>query len=364
MPLFSVLIPLYNAENYLMECVFSVLNQTEQNFEIIIINDGSTDFSGEIADKLALEDPRIKVTHQENKRQLLTRCKAVYEATGEYCVFLDSDDYFEPQLLKTLKDTINRFNYDLIIYNYSYINDNGEKIKKQGLFNNGTEFFTKDKYKLYEVIMGTSELNSMCLKAIKRDLLLKDDTDYLAFAHMITGEDLLQSFFPFTFAESIIYLDMALYNYRCNRYSVTQTFHSYKFSSIRTIYEMRLKYMHKWGMDNENNIKLLYQQALNSFISLIISSLINATITQQIELLQEMYKDNFYHKAWKHRNLKTFGSFGYIKYMQLYLLSKKKYKLVFIINSLIINKVTLQIKSFVDNFLQRSMDVNRGVIDG
>lgn len=364
MPLFSVLIPVYNSEDYLEECVCSVLNQTEQNFEVIIINDGSVDSSGEIADELALKDPRIKVIHQENRRQLLTRCRAISEATGEYCVFLDSDDYFEPHLLKTLKHTINQFNYDLIIYNYSRVNDNGEKIKTQGLFADRTEFFETNKRKLYEVVLRTSELNSMCIKAIKRHLLLKDDKDYSAFRHMITAEDLLQSFFSLTFAESIIYLDRSLYNYRYNPSSVTENFCSDKFSSIRTINEMRLKYMEKWGMADEYNIELLYQNSLNSFTSLIMSSLINTTFSQKIELLQEICKDDFFHEAWKHRNIKAFGSFGYIKYMQLYLLSKKKYKLLFIINTLIMNRVTLQIKSFVDKFLQRSTDVNRGVSDG
>ena len=105
-------------------------------------------------------------------------------------------------------------------------------------------------------------------------------------------------------------------------------------------------------MADGNNINLLYQNSLNSFTSLIMSSLIKATFSQKIELLQEICKDGFFHEAWKHRNIKAFGSLGYIKYMQLYLLSKKKYKLLFIFNTLIMNKVNLQIKNFVDKFLQ------------
>ena len=90
--LFSVLIPVCNAEKYLAQCMESVLEQTYSDYEIVLIDDGSTDSSGSLCDKYEQEHLNVRVIHQENQGQLLTRCNAICAAKGEYCVFLDSDD--------------------------------------------------------------------------------------------------------------------------------------------------------------------------------------------------------------------------------------------------------------------------------
>ena len=100
---FSVLIPVYNTEKYIEECLQSVLNQTYQDFEIILVDDGSTDSSGVICDNYQKDYPeKIKVKHKENQGQLASRCVAIKEAKGDYCIFVDSDDSIKNNLLENL----------------------------------------------------------------------------------------------------------------------------------------------------------------------------------------------------------------------------------------------------------------------
>ncbi|MEZ3506024.1 MAG: glycosyltransferase [Lachnospiraceae bacterium] len=98
----SVIIPVYNTEEYIRDCVTSVLEQTFQDFEIILINDGSQDNSGELCERLCTEDQRIRVIRQDHKGVSVARNAGIDVAKGKYLFFLDSDDIIHPQLLETL----------------------------------------------------------------------------------------------------------------------------------------------------------------------------------------------------------------------------------------------------------------------
>lgn len=102
----SVIIPVYNVEKYLMRCVESLQRQTWRDVEIILVNDGSKDGSGELCDELAKEDSRVKVIHQENQGASLARQNGIAAAKGEYLAFVDSDDYVEPEYLQAMYDAL------------------------------------------------------------------------------------------------------------------------------------------------------------------------------------------------------------------------------------------------------------------
>lgn len=112
--LISVIIPVYMAEKFLHRCVNSVLNQTYQNFEIILINDGSKDKSGMICDEYAKKDKRIKVIHQENQGVSAARNKGLDMARGEWIYFLDSDDYISPKSFELLMCVQKEDDYDIV----------------------------------------------------------------------------------------------------------------------------------------------------------------------------------------------------------------------------------------------------------
>lgn len=104
----SVIVPVYNVEEYLPTCIESILNQTYKDLEILLIDDGSTDNSGKICDKYAKEDGRCIVVHQPNKGVSEARNTGLKHATGEYISFIDGDDYIHPQMLEILYNEIKK----------------------------------------------------------------------------------------------------------------------------------------------------------------------------------------------------------------------------------------------------------------
>lgn len=116
-PLFSIVIPVFNAEKYLPECLDSILGQEEKNFELILVDDGSTDTSGDICEKYSLKDRRIKVVHQENKGKSTAMIEGIEKSTGEYWVLIDSDDWISPDFLIQIGKYITQ-KPDVIIENF------------------------------------------------------------------------------------------------------------------------------------------------------------------------------------------------------------------------------------------------------
>lgn len=114
----SIVVPVYNAEQYLTQCVKSLVHQTYENLEIICVNDGSKDHSGEILDNLAKEDRRIKVIHQENCGALAARNTGIQNATGSYIMFLDSDDWIDLDTCETAMKVMMDQGADLVFWSY------------------------------------------------------------------------------------------------------------------------------------------------------------------------------------------------------------------------------------------------------
>ena len=115
----SVITPVYKVENYLKKCIDSILSQTISDFELFIVDDGSPDSCGAIADEYALMDPRVKVIHKENGGAPSARNEGIKEASGEYLYFPDSDDWLEPTYLEELYDCAKRTNAQLTVSGYT-----------------------------------------------------------------------------------------------------------------------------------------------------------------------------------------------------------------------------------------------------
>ena len=117
MPKISVIVPVYNVEEYLDVCLDTIIMQTFKDFEVICVDDGTQDSSGEILDKYALFDKRIKVIHQENKGLSGARNTGVEAANGEYIMFVDSDDYISPLMLENLYKNVKQNKSDFVFCN-------------------------------------------------------------------------------------------------------------------------------------------------------------------------------------------------------------------------------------------------------
>ncbi len=210
---YSILVPVYNMEKYLPQCIESVLAQQVTDFELILTNDGSTDGSPEICRRYAEKDARIIYQSKENEGLLLTRRYALKAARGEYVLFLDSDDFWEPNLLKEVDKAIEETHADLVLFRYKRIRDSGELVRAEtGVFPDRTLFSAQVKEKFMQTFVSSILLNSIWSKAAKRSII-DIDADYSRFQDK-KGEDLLQSMALLRNASSIYYLDTPLYNYR------------------------------------------------------------------------------------------------------------------------------------------------------
>lgn len=126
--LISIIMPIYKAEDYLNNSITSILNQTLENFELILVDDGSPDNSGKICDELALNDNRIKVIHKENGGASTARNAGLDIAQGEFIAFVDSDDWIEPNMFETLFNLAKEHNADISQCNYIKVENEDEKI--------------------------------------------------------------------------------------------------------------------------------------------------------------------------------------------------------------------------------------------
>ena len=121
MSLISVIVPIYNVEKYLSRALDSILAQTYHNWEAILVDDGSTDKSGSIADEYAQKDERFKVIHKENGGLSDARNVGMEHVTGEYLLFLDSDDFLHPQLMELCIQAAQRDSSDLVAFTYDRV---------------------------------------------------------------------------------------------------------------------------------------------------------------------------------------------------------------------------------------------------
>ena len=168
-PLITVIIPVYNVKKYLERCVGSVLRQTYTYLEILLIDDGSTDGSGELCDRLAQEDTRVRVVHKENGGSSSARNRGLELFSGEYVGFVDSDDYIEPDMYEKLLRGIRESGAGIAQIGRNEIDEEGNllpdicKPPETESFLDSRDFFR-------ELLMHRGDC-SFCTKLIRRDLM-------------------------------------------------------------------------------------------------------------------------------------------------------------------------------------------------
>lgn len=263
---YSILIPVYNVEPYLPQCLDSVLSQTFTDYEVILVDDGSTDGSGDICDRYQQKHPeRIRVIHKINQGLISARREGIRVAAGDFCVFVDSDDFVEPDLLMKIEAYRGGDpEIDVLLYSFRYFRDGKAADRYPAAFHDGCTWYD-DKTALYEALAFTNKITTIWTKAIRRKLLLSDPTDYTAYYGKNMAEDLLQSLYPITAARKIRYVDAVLYNYRINTDSIS---HSYRLARIekndtKHVFTLLKEYMTKWGLDSEDDIARLNARWFN-----------------------------------------------------------------------------------------------------
>lgn len=247
---FSVLIPVYNSEKYLKECLQSILDQSYNDYEIILVDDGSTDSSPQICDDYQNKYPDIiKVIHQKNSGQLVSRVNAIKSASGDYCIFLDSDDLIVDSALETLSLKIDAYHSpDMIIYPFYY--DRDGKLEKSKTIYQGEHFYSEEEiHVLHELFYTSFMLNSMCTKCVKQTVLIKSIFDVEKYSSLRCSEDRLQSMWILDSIQSAVYIDTPLYQYRLFSGSTTRTYTYADIEKFNTaiLFKEEEKHLKKWG---------------------------------------------------------------------------------------------------------------------
>lgn len=245
---FSFIVPVYNVENYLEICLESILVQTGAPFEILLLDDGSTDSSGDICDRYANDYPDIvRVIHKENEGSFFTRRRGFLEAKGDWFICVDSDDYIAPNLLKTLTDTIEVTGADMVMYNFSYFNEIGIQTPSRIHIADGSVFEGNEKQKLYEKRLLTVDFNSMCTRALKRELI-DYGRDYRNCGVRNMCDDALQVLPIYTAAQKTVWLDRPMYFYRKWSGSTTARYTMERWDASRACFLHTETYLEKWNV--------------------------------------------------------------------------------------------------------------------
>ncbi len=213
MPKISVIVPVYNCEKFLHECVNSILTQTFSDIEIILINDGSTDRSPAICDEYAKLDKRVIVIHKENRGVSSARNAGIRQSAGKYIGFVDADDYCYPECFKIFIENIEKYNADLIIaqycterktYSLKKADGKIEILKKADSFSRLFEFN-----------------NSLWNKFFCRNIIIKNNICFDETLHHT--EDLSFVCNYLQYIDKAVYVHEYVYYYRININSITSS---------------------------------------------------------------------------------------------------------------------------------------------
>lgn len=211
----SVIVPIYNVEEYLDECLTSITRQTYDNLEIILVNDGATDGSGDICERWKAKDSRIQVIHQENGGLSKARNRGLGVAKGEYISFVDSDDFIHPQMYERMLNALEKTNADMAICR-EYAFRDGEKIDADQIYEDGPVAIENQEQLLLHFCDEFSGLVTWAWNKLYRKPLL----DNLLFEPDTIQEDILFSVLVASRVTKVARLDERLYYYRQRQSSI------------------------------------------------------------------------------------------------------------------------------------------------
>ncbi|MGV3467190.1 MAG: glycosyltransferase family 2 protein [Heyndrickxia sp.] len=228
----SVVIPIYKVEKYLRRCINSVLNQTYSNIEIILVNDGSPDSCGEIADEYAERDKRIIVIHKENGGLSDARNSGLSYATGEYILFVDSDDWLDHQMIKKMMDICQHFKADAVQSAFYYAYDDYLLFDNRYYSQKHPPIILDNKSLMSELIINERVKNFAWGKLLKTNKI-KD----LPFEKGVLFEDVYWAHKVMKRMNSYVIVNQPMYFYYQRKDSIVSTYTAKNLDIIRGLQE-------------------------------------------------------------------------------------------------------------------------------
>ncbi len=279
----SIIVPVYKTEKYVEECVSSLTEQSYENIEIILIDDGSPDKSGEICDKLAEKDVRIKVVHKVNGGVSSARNEGIKHSTGDYIMFADSDDFLDTMAVEKLLQ-MHDTDCDIVIFGaYDFIN--GEKKSTWTYENkvvNASDFLKN--YFDYRTKMDTnSPFNKLYLKNIIDENKIEFSTQFKV------GEDMLFNLEYYEKCKKIQIVDYYAYFYRIHSGSVMTSYKSNLFHQLKYLYFYEKNIVKEYGGNNDNSMYTSLYYTLYGSLSNQLKS--EAAFSEKLEEIRRIIKD-------------------------------------------------------------------------
>lgn len=214
--LISIIVPVYNAEKYIKNTVESIINQTYNNIQIILVDDGSHDQSLKIIQDLAEQDRRIKVIHQQNRGVSAARNKGISIAKGEYITFVDADDFLEPQACEILYNNIKKYNSDISIASVQKINLSNRIISLKPtnkVYKYSKEEFLKVFFKNDSNVDVASANAKLYSKNIYKEITYAENRS--------SNEDRYYLFESILKCKAIVFQDTTIYTYKMHENSLS-----------------------------------------------------------------------------------------------------------------------------------------------
>ena len=257
-PKISVVIPVYNMEKYLKRCLDSIINQTFQDIEIIMVDDGSKDSSGKICDEYKALDDRVKVIHKQNAGLGFARNSGMEIATGEYISFVDSDDYIELDMYEKLYKRMKQVNADTCIFGYRRMLGDKIEYTRTGSIS-GTHSGKDAFYNIFLNALGSEAScpddylilwQSSCLCLYSMEIIHKNKLLFSSEREFITEDTLFNTDYFFN-SKRITILNEALYFYYANETSLTKTYREDRFEKDIVLYAEHLRRLKSYLPDEK-----------------------------------------------------------------------------------------------------------------
>lgn len=214
----TIIVPIYNVEQYIEKCIESILNQTHKNIEIILVDDGSTDACGSICDQYKNRDERVKVIHKRNGGLSSARNAGLEIATGEYISYVDSDDYVNESFIEELLDLCLKYNKKLSCINFcEFFVENEKDIKEENF-----QITIYNENDMIQEIVNRERTNNVTY-CVWSKLFHRDIIENMRFPEGKTYEDILYTTKAVVNAKGCVYKSNVLYNYRIREGSISKS---------------------------------------------------------------------------------------------------------------------------------------------
>lgn len=228
----SVIVPIYNVEKYLSQCMESILQQTYQKMEIILVDDGSTDKSREICDEFANKDSRVRVFHKKNEGLVSSWIFGTEQSRGQYLCYVDSDDWIDPEMIEQLAEVTTGNSHEMVCSNI-LLEFETTKIEKKNQLQAGVYEGDELREILKNRVLGNEErliMASRCTKLISRKLI-EDNIKYCD-RKIQMGEDLNIILPALLDCERLVIMNRCFYHYRQHDYSMIHTYNKNMYEDL------------------------------------------------------------------------------------------------------------------------------------